>query len=168
MMNKDADEANTTELVVEEDKALSPWMIGLLLVMFGFLGFFTMGMNLYMGLADIGGVRGTWEGMGMRMEYIYVTFSIGMLATTWMMVIGVLLVRYRDSGRRQYNGYFIYVLVSTLLSLVYQYVVLPDGFGRQAALNGMMITVAGNLLIVAVFAFFRYLLNKEQTKACLT
>ncbi|MGB0846194.1 MAG: hypothetical protein ACPGSM_05685 [Thiolinea sp.] len=155
---------NTSQEVTETEKPLSPWMVGLLVVIFGSLGVAVSGMNLYLGIINLGNVRSDWTGVGLDMNYIYFSLVVGMLVSTWMMYIGFQLLGYKDRGRRQFDFYLVYFVFWTLGTSAYQYLTVPEGFARQVILNDMLPEFIGKLAMLGLFLVCRYLLNRKETR----
>ncbi len=159
-----AAEANT---FVTEEKAQSPWMVGLLVMIFGMMGLAINILNLYLGISDIGNVRTSWTGLGLSLNYVYFTLVAGLLVSTWMTYIGFRLLGYKDNGRQQFDLYIIYYAIWTLGTALYQYLQMPDSFTFQIIVDEMMPGLLGKGVILALFLLCRYLINKPSTRAWL-
>ena len=166
-MNAPHNAAEVTDNVVAEEKAQSPWMVGLLVMIFGMMGIAINIMNLYLGISDIGNVRTSWTGLGVSLNYVYFTLIAGLVVGSWMTYIGFRLLGYKDSGRRQFDFYIIYYIVWTLGTAVYQYLRMPDSFTTQIIIDEMMPGLLGKGAILALFLLCRYLINKPSTRAWL-
>ena len=166
-MNATNNTAETTDTLVTEEKAQSPWMIGLLVMIFGMMGLAINILNLYLGISDIGNVRTSWTGLGLGLNYVYFTLVTGLIVSIWMTYIGFRLLGYKDNGRRQFNLYIIYYIVWTLGTAFYQYLQMPDSFTFQIIVDEMMPGLLGKGAILALFLLCRYLINKPSTRAWL-
>ena len=166
-MNTSQNAADVTETIVTEEKAQSPWMVGLLVMIFGMMGLAINILNLYLGINDIGNMRTSWTGLGLSLNYVYFTLVAGLLVSTWMTYIGFRLLGYKDNGRRQFNLYIIYYVIWTLGTAFYQYLQMPDGFTVQIIVDEMMPGLLGKGAILVLFLLCRYLMNKPSTRAWL-
>lgn len=153
---------------VDQDKAQSPWMIGLLVLLFGVMGMSVSAMNLYLAIIDLGNVRSEWTSVGYDMNYIYFSLVVGFCIGVWMTFIGVRVLKYKDNGRIHFSYYVAFFVVWTLGTSVYQYMMVPQGFARQVILDDMTPELLGKLGMLVLFLLCRYLLNKKETRACLT
>ncbi len=149
------------------EKAQSPWMVGLLVMIFGMMGLAINIMNLYLGLSDVGNVRTSWTGLGLSLNYVYFTLVAGLVVGTWMTYIGFRLLGYKDSGRRLFDFYIMYYIIWTLGTALYQYLQMPDSFTFQIIVDEMMPGLLGKGLMLALFLLCRYLINKPTTRAWL-
>ncbi|MEZ5477331.1 MAG: hypothetical protein R3E95_07570 [Thiolinea sp.] len=96
-------------------------------------------------------MRSNWTSQGLSMTYVYVNFAIKILAACWTLFIGAKLLQYRDMGRRHFNAYFVFLVVSTLLTYAYQWAVLPRAWSGRAFWNSMLTDVAGGGDCAGVF-----------------
>lgn len=166
-MNVSQNTTDAVDMVVTEEKAQSPWMVGLLVMIFGMMGLAINIMNLYLGLSDIGNVRASWTGLGLSMNYVYFTLTAGLVVSIWMTYIGFRILGYKDDGRRQFNWYIVYFIVWTLGTAFYQYLQMPPSFTFQIISDEMMPGLLGKGAILALFLLCRYLVNKPSTRAWL-
>lgn len=153
---------------IPAERVQSPWMIGLLVMIFGVLGMAVSAMNLYLGIINLGNVRSEWTSIGMDMNYVYFSLVVGFCVGVWMLYIGTRLLSYKDSGRRHFNFYIIFFVVWTLGTTFYQYMMVPEGFARQVILNDMTPELMGKAAMLVLFLGCRYLLNKQETKTWLS
>lgn len=167
-MSNPQNTADISGTLVTEEKAQSPWMVGLLMMIFGMMGLAINVMNLYLGLSDIGNVRDSWTGMGLSVNYVYFTLVAGLLVSTWLTYIGFLILGYKDQGRRQLDWYLIYYVLWTLGTTFYKYLQMPDSFSFQIIVDEMAPGLIGKGAILALFLLCRYLINKPTTKAWLS
>ena len=166
-MNASTNAADVADTVITEEKAQSPWMVGLLVMIFGMMGMAINILNLYLGLSDIGNVRVSWTGLGLSMNYVYFTLVAGLVVATWMTYIGFRILGYKDDGRRQFNWYIVYFIVWTLGTSFYQYLQMPDSFTFQIIVDEMTPGLLGKAAILALFLICGYLINKPSTRAWL-
>ncbi len=149
---------------IDQDKAQAPWMIGLLVMLFGILGMCVSAMNLYLGVIDLGNVRSEWTSVGLDMDFVYLSLVVGLFVGSWMTFIGLRLLKYYDNGRRHFNYYLVFFVIWTLIASVYQYLMVPEGFARQVILNDMFPELAGKGAMLLLFLGCSYLLNKTATR----
>lgn len=153
---------------IDQDKAQSPWMIGLLVMLFGILGMCVSAMNLYLGIIDLGNVRSEWTSIGLDMNFVYLSLVVGLIVGCWMTFIGARLLKYKDNGRRHFDYYLIFFISWTLIAAVYQYLMVPEGFARQVILNDMIPELVGKAAMLGLFLLCRYLLNRKETRIWLS
>ena len=153
--------------VIPPERAQAPWMIGLLVMIFGALGMAVSAMNLYLAISNLGNVRSGWTSIGLDMDYIYFSLVVGFFVGIWMTFIGLRLLAYKDNGRSHFNLYIIYFVVWTLGTTAYQYMLVPEGFARQVILNNMLPELIGKLAMLLLFLLCSYLLNKQVTRVWL-
>ncbi|MEZ5534208.1 MAG: hypothetical protein R3F02_01160 [Thiolinea sp.] len=146
------------------ERAQSPWMIGLLVMIFGILGMSVSAMNLYLTISNLGNVRSEYASVGMDLSFVYFSLTVGLLIGVWMTYIGARLLAYKDDGRRHFNYYIIFFVIWTLGTTFYQYMTVPEGFARQVILNGMLPELIGKAAMLLLFLGCRYLLNKSETR----
>lgn len=159
---------NGTETLIAVEKPQSPWMVGLLVMIFGVLGMAVSAMNLYLGIINLGNVRSDWTSVGLDMNYVYFSLVAGLLMGVWMSYIGIRVLGYKDNGRQHFNYYIIFFILWTLGTTFYQYMAVPEGFARQVILNDMLPELLGKAAMLALFIFCAYLLNRPATRNWLT
>lgn len=151
-------QAPVVDADAEQPRSKMPKYLGIVLLVmsgFGVLGlFFTIAL-LVGGDADM---QAALTAQGVSMQYLFISTTIGVLASIWMIYISIQLLRYRDRGRKHLGYYMIYMLVITPLTLLYQW------FMLDTVLPGMFGSVFGILL----YGLFWYLLNQDKAKASLT
>lgn len=153
---------------IPEERTQAPWMIGLLVMIFGVLGMAVSAMNLYLGIINLGNVRSEWTSVGMDMNFVYSSLVVNFVVGVWMIYIGARLLGYKLAGLRHFNFYIIFFVVWTLATTAYQYMMVPQGFARQVILDDMTPELIGKAAMLGLFLFCRYLLNKQTTRRWLT
>ena len=153
------------QIVVEPEKPPSPWMVGLLVMIFGSLGLAVGGMNLYLGIINLGNVRTDWTGSGLTMNYVYFSLVVQLIVSTWMMYIGFLMLGYKKRALKHFDWYLIYFVVWMLGTSMYEYFTMPEGYARQVILSDMTPAFIGKLAVLGMFLVCRYLLNKPNTQS---
>ncbi len=145
-------------------RSKAPKVIGIILIVLTILG--ALGMIASLGMLLTGNelLLATYEKQGMNLSYVYLTMILGLLGAIWTFYTSIQLIKYRDRGRRFYNYYMIYLLISMPLSIAYQTYARPDNSDFNTIMIGMASGAAGLL----IYGLFWYLLNREKTKASLS
>jgi hypothetical protein len=103
--------------------------------------------------------------MGLSIGYIYSSSMAGFLASLWSLYIGIQLVKYRDKGRKHFNIYLIYSIITGIGGTIYQWYAMQSTelFSTAEILPGII----GGLIGLILYLVFWYFLNKPGTKASL-
>ena len=107
-------------------RAKSPKVIGIIILILSGFGILAMAMNILLLFTESTAMQEALQAQGLGGTYYYVMLGVGVLATLWLVYIGIQLVKYRDVGRKHFNYYLIYSLVTTPLNTAYQWMVRPD------------------------------------------
>ncbi len=140
-----------------------PKVVGIILLILTVFGAVSMMAILGMLLSGSQIMISTYEKQGLNLIYVYLTMFLGLIASIWLLYTSIQLIKYRDRGRRFYNYYMVYALISMPVSFAYQTYVRPD----SSDFNAIMMGVAGTAVSLLIYGLFWYLLNKEKTKASL-
>ena len=145
-------------------RSKTPKVVGIILIILTILGALGIIASLGMLLSGSELMMGVYEKQGIDLTYVYVTLTLSFLAAIWTFYTSIQLIKYRDRGRRFYNYYMVYLLISMPLSFAYQSYVRPDNTNFSTIMMGLASTAVGLL----IYGLFWYLLNKEKTKTSLT
>ncbi len=145
-------------------RAKSPKVIGIIILILSGFGILGMAMNILLIFTGSAAMQEALQAQGLGETYYYVMLGMGILATLWLVYIGIQLVKYRDVGRKHFNYYLIYNLAITPLTTAYQWLVLPADTDISLLLPGLAGALLGLLFILLAW----YYLNKASTKASLT
>lgn len=145
-------------------RSKTPKVVGIILIILTILGALGIIASLGMLLSGSELMMGVYEKQGIDLTYVYVTLTLSFLAAIWTFYTSIQLIKYRDRGRRFYNYYMVYLLISMPLSFAYQSYVRPDNTNFSTIMMGLASTAVGLL----IYGLFWYLLNKKKTKTSLT
>ena len=141
----------------------SPKVIGIILLVLSIFGLLSMGSLIFsMFLITDETLKASMFPYGET--YSLITFIIGAISTFFTFYIAILLIKYRDKGRRFYNYLMIYLIISSLISLAYVFIFAISDYTSGLAVSALVSTV----LSVSLYALLWYFLNKPKVKACLS
>ncbi|WML91605.1 hypothetical protein RCF98_04515 [Thiothrix lacustris] len=146
------------------ERAKSPKVIGIILLILSSIALIGLAMNGLLITSGDSKMQAILAAQGIGLTYYYISTIIGAFTTLWLLYIGFHLVKYHDIGRKHFNYYFMFSLVISPLTALYQWTLLPEGSSISLLLPGMFGMAMGLLFY---FIGWRYL-NKEATKASLT
>ncbi|WP_299875679.1 hypothetical protein [uncultured Cocleimonas sp.] len=140
----------------------SPKVIGIILLIFSILGLLSMASLIFSMFAI------TDETLKASMfpygeTYSLVTFVIGAISTLFAFYISILLIKYKDKGRRFFNYLMIYSVISSIISLGYILFFVLDDFTSSIAISAITSTALG----LALYFVIWYIINKPKVKASL-
>ena len=147
----------------QQQRAKSPKVTGIILIVIGVLSSLSMILTLAMLMYGGDKIIAIFEKQGLGIPYAYTTIVLGLLGSVLSVVIGILLVKYKDRGRRLFNYYMIYLLVSMPLFLIYENYKRPANIDFSTTFSSLAASLVGLLIYGIVW----YYLNKENTKASL-
>ncbi|HIP81135.1 MAG TPA: hypothetical protein EYH16_01825 [Leucothrix mucor] len=140
-------------------KSKIPSVVGIILLVLSVFGIFGLLMSL--GMLFYGNEE-LMNPQGFSRSYLIMTMVLGLISSLWTIYFSILLIKYRDKGRKQYNYFMMYLVVSLPLTHLYRYLFEPQNsfsaVGSQLVL--MLMTI---LISFSIYGLFWYLLNKENT-----
>ncbi len=144
-------------------RAKSPKVIGIILLILSVFGIIGLASNAFLLTSENALMENILEQQGLGRTYYHFSLILGTLTTFWLLYISIQLIKYRDIGRKHFNYYLIFSLISGPLNFAYQMSVKPEGTPFAAMLPGMI----GAVIALLFYVLGWYYLNKAATKACL-
>jgi len=160
-------------VVVDENQQLDPnvnkktkipKVIGIILLVLSGFGIIGMLMSLGMWLS---GNAELMNPQGHSIPYLIATLVMGFISSLWPIYFSIQLIKYRDRGRKHYNYFMIYLVISLPLTHLYRYFFEPQSFQAFAG-SQLIISLTTLLISLLIYGFIWYLLNKEKTKKALS
>jgi hypothetical protein len=145
-------------------RAKSPKVIGIILLILSVFGIIGLTSNVFLLTSENALMANILEQQGLGRSYYYFSLILGTLTTFWLLYISIQLIKYHDVGRKHFNYYLIFSLISGPLNFAYQMSVMPEGTPFSAMLPGMF----GAVIALLFYVLGWYYLNKAETKASLT
>jgi len=114
------------------------------------------------------------ERMGFSKTYIVGSNIVSLLASCWVIFIGIKLVKYQDIGRRHFNYYTIFTIIMSIFAFFYTRSMMQNMFSDMkpemakaaqelSAMSSVAVFIAPVLIIIAAI-----LLNKKHAKESLS
>lgn len=144
-------------------RAKSPKVIGIILLILSIFAIIGLVSNVVMLSMNNPILEDALATQGIGSSYFYFSLALGTLTTLWTLYISIQLLKYRDAGRKHFNYYLIFSLISSPLNFAYQISNMPDGTPNAALLPGLF----GVLIALLFYILGWYYLNKAETKTCL-
>lgn len=146
-----------------EKRSSVPKVVGIIMLVFTVLGILGMLLSLGMMMSGSEVMAASFEMQGLSKTYFYFTMVLGVVTSVILIYISILLIKYRDRGRRFYNYYMIYLAIFMPVSLAYQAWVRPESLDMITFYSSLIGTIVG----ILIYVLFWYLLNREKVKASL-
>lgn len=141
----------------------SPKVIGIILLIFSILGLLSMGSLIFSMFAITDEtIRANMFPYGET--YSLITFVIGAISTLFALYISILLIKYKEKGRKFFNYLMIYTVISSIISLGYILFFVLEDFSSTLAVSAVMSTALGLSLYVVIW----YFINRPKVKASLS
>lgn len=147
------------------ERPRSPKVIGsiaMLLSIVALLMTIVMMIALLSGLSE---VMSEMKASGLDGPLSYISAGLGIFSSIWLLFIGFKLFKYRDIGRRHFKYYLIFQAISSVVTMAYQYFLIPASSDLVAILlPGVISTVALFLIMLWLLS----ILNKPHVRASLS
>ena len=153
-------------------KSSLPKVIGIISIILGALGIFGAAASLG-SMIFLPSVLEAQMSLGFSQNYVIGSSVISLLASAWAVFIGIKLVKYKDTGRRQYNYYAGYTVLISIIGYVVTQGFLKEMFGQMtpemsdAAVDLSSVSSLTMFIAPIVVIIVAVLLNQKNVKDCL-
>lgn len=143
----------------------SPKVIGIISMLLSIVALLMTIVMMIALLAGLSAVMSEMKATGMDGPLAFISAGLGIFSSLWLLFIGFKLFKYRDDGRRHFKFYIIFQAVSSVITMTYQYFLIP---AYSDAVDVLLPGVISTIVILLIMVWLLSILNKPHVKASLT